>query len=359
MSRPIRVLIVDDSSLVRRALTDSLARYPEIEVVGTAVDPYVARDRILELNSDVITLDIEMPRMDGLTFLKLLMRHRPLPVIIMSSLTTAGSAKAMEALQAGAVEVLAKPGGAYSVVEDSARLAEVIKAASRAKLPSVPNEAVSAQPKAGTPVAPGRPGGRKHDPRSVILLGASTGGTEALKAVLTQLSPDLPGICIVQHIPAQFSLALANRLNSLCQFEVKEAKNGDQVRPGLALLAPGGFHMVLRRRAVGYEVALNEGPRVHYQRPAVDVLFSSAVKAGVGSLAAAAVLTGMGSDGAQGLLELRQAGAATAAQNEETCVVFGMPREAIRLGAAKAVLPLSHIPHFLERHADAVALKGC
>jgi two-component system chemotaxis response regulator CheB len=355
MSARIRVLIVDDSALVRRALTESLSRSPDIEVVGTAADPYAARDKILQLSPDVLTLDIEMPRMDGLTFLKLLMQRRPMPVIILSSLTATGSVKALEALQAGAVEVLAKPSGALSAFEDHHRLVEVIKAASRAKL-------TRERPEAETPVALSVPPARllargtplspTYPPRKIILMGASTGGTEALRTILTRLPGHLPGICIVQHIPAHFSLAFARRLNELCELEVREAKSGDIVTPGLALIAPGGFHLVLSWRGDAYEVRLSEGPRIHYQRPAVDVLFSSAVKAGAGPHALAILLTGMGSDGATSLLELRNAGAHTIAQDEASCVVFGMPREAIRLGAAESVLPLGQIAGQVERFAN-------
>ena len=355
MSAKIRVLIVDDSALVRRALTESLSRSPDIEVVGTATDPYVARDKILQLNPDVLTLDIEMPRMDGLTFLKLLMQRRPMPVIILSSLTAAGSVMALEALQAGAVEVLPKPAGAMSAFEDHHQLVEVIKAASRVKFTRERAEAathVAPVVSSARSLARGTPLSPPYQPRRIILMGASTGGTEALRKILTRLPVNLPGICIVQHIPAHFSLAFAQRLNELCAFEVREAKNGDVVAPGLALVAPGGFHIVLGWRGNAYEVRLSEGPKIHYQRPAVDVLFSSAVKAGAGPQALAILLTGMGSDGATSMLELRQAGARTIAQDEASCVVFGMPREAIRLDAAESVLPLDQIAARIERFAN-------
>lgn len=360
-TRRIRVLVVDDSALVRKIVTDSLAHDPDIEVVGTAVDPFVARDKLLSLEPDVMTLDIEMPRMDGITFLKLIMRHRPMPVIVMSSLTEEGSTKALEALDAGAVDVIGKPNGALSAHEDGTRLAEKIKAAAQAHVRSADPPAVIlpvAVPK-GRPAAPALVSepGRRFDPRSVVLLGASTGGTEALKKVLTELPAEVPGLCIVQHIPAKFSLAFANRLNELCRVRVREARDGDRVEPGLALIAPGGWHMVLRWAGAHYTVALNEGPPVHHQRPAVDVLFDSAVKCGAAPRALSLLLTGMGSDGAAGLLRLRQAGAATVAQNAETCVVFGMPMEAIRLGAAQEVLPLDRMAARIVRHADDSALK--
>lgn len=376
LQRPIRVLIVDDSALVRKVLADSLAHDPEIEVVGTAIDPYVARDKILELNPDVLTLDIEMPRMDGLSFLRLVMKHRPMPVIIISSLTTSGSAKALEALQAGAIDVMAKPSGSYSASSDGAELAAKIKAGFQAKVrartghtifsPPARSRIVSA-PASASPLnnpaalrAPSEPQGplRQFSSKQIILMGASTGGTEALRTVLTNLSGNLPGICVVQHIPAHFSKAFADRLNQLCAFEVREAQHGDRVRPGLALIAPGGYHMVLRRAGASYIVELNDGPQVHHQRPAVDVLFDSAVRAGAGPNALALLLTGMGADGAAGMLKLKEARAFTVAQNEESCVVFGMPREAIRLGAAQKILSLEQMAPFIERYATEVATPG-
>lgn len=354
-SKRIRVLIVDDSAMVRKIVTDSLARFPDIEVVGTAPDPYVARDRILELKPEVVTLDIEMPRMDGITFLKVIMKHRPMPVIIMSSLTPAGSGKALEALQAGAVDVLNKPSGAFSAFDDGQLLAEKIRAAAVARVRPVTEEPAPATSAvhAAAPIVrpPVVPGGRRFAPRQLILLGASTGGTEALKTVLMSMSGDLPGILIVQHIPAYFSRAFADRLNQLCAMEVREAKQGDKVQPGLALVAPGGYHMILKWNGAHYTVDLSQGPPIHHQRPAVDVLFDSAVKCGAGSHAVAAVLTGMGADGAAGLLHLRAAGASTLAQNEETCVIFGMPREAILRGAAQQVVPLEQIGRRLEQLA--------
>lgn len=387
MSNRIRILVVDDSALVRKVITDSLAKDPDIEVVGTAMDPYIARDKILQLNPDVITLDIEMPRMDGITFLRLIMKHRPMPVIIFSSLTQDGSAKALEALQAGAVDVLAKPGGSYSAFEDGARLAEKIKTAAMARIrnrmvnPPAPlsplNSAaasalpsprimppVTAIPRSEPPDIPASHApsarfpnrGRRYAPKALILLGASTGGTEALKEVLTSLPADMPPICVVQHIPAYFSLAFANRLNELCEFEVREAKQGDRLQPGLTLVAPGGYHIVLKWMGSHYSIDLNAGPMVHHQRPAVDILFDSAAKAGAGPHSLAVLMTGMGADGAAGLLKLRTAGSQTIAQSEESCVVFGMPREAIRLGAAQHVQSLDQIALSLDRFASRMAL---
>jgi two-component system, chemotaxis family, protein-glutamate methylesterase/glutaminase len=374
----IRVLVVDDSALVRKAITQSLADHPDIEVVGTAIDPHVAHHKISTLNPDVMTLDMEMPRMDGLTFLRWLMTHHPMPVIVLSSLSTAGSTKALEALQAGAVEVVAKPGSAFSSLNGS-DLAAKIKAAAVSKYRrrlqpghdplhfpplTVTTETIRKIPPAVAPVAAiptsPRPAGcaRSFDARTIILMGASTGGTEALKTILTALRGDLPGICIVQHIPGGFSRAFAERLNQLCAFEVREACHRDVVRPGLALIAPGGEHLLLRWTGMGYRVELSAGPMVHHQRPAVDVLFDSAVQAGIGRGTLALLLTGMGADGATGMLHLRSAGAHTIAQDENSCVVFGMPREAIRMNAACEVLALDRMAARMERHATQWALPS-
>ena len=346
---PIRLLVVDDSALARKIITGSLAGFADIEIVGTAADPYAARDKILELCPDVVTLDLEMPRMDGITFLKVIMKHRPMPVIIISSLTPAGSAKAMEALEAGAVDIMGKPNGSYSAQADGALLAEKIRSAAGARMRTPSGETAWPARRQTQAAGTGAPRPRFFPARKIILLGASTGGTEALKTVLTSLRGDLPGICIVQHIPAYFSKAFADRLNQICAMEVREASHGDIVQPGLALIAPGGRHLLLKWEVGHYVVELNDGPQVHHQRPSVDIMFDSAVKAGAGPHALAAVLTGMGADGAAGLLRLREAGAVTAAQNEETCVVFGMPREAVRMGAARHVLALSRIGAFLEQ----------
>jgi two-component system chemotaxis response regulator CheB len=352
-------LIVDDSAIVRKILTEALAAEPDIEVVGSAPDPFVARDKILTLRPDVLTLDIEMPRMDGLTFLKKLMHFHPMPVVVISSLTQPSCRSAVEALELGAVEVLAKPGGPYSVGELRNTLASKIRAAavSRVRRPQPTEELPSLHrssrdtpsrdtPSRDTPlrdrlapaalVRPQLPGD------TVIAIGASTGGTEAIAAVLSRLPASTPGIVIAQHIPAQFSRAFANRLNDLCAFEVKEAEDGDVLGPGRALVAQGDFHMLLRSTGGRYTVNVKTGPRVCYQRPSVDVLFSSVAEA-AGNRAIGVLLTGMGADGAQGLLKMRQAGARTMVQDEATCVVFGMPREAILAGAAEQILALSAI----------------
>jgi two-component system chemotaxis response regulator CheB len=333
----IRVLIVDDSAIVRKILSEALSGQPGLEVVGTAPDPYIARDKILALQPDVLTLDIEMPRMDGLTFLKKLMHFRPMPVIVISSLAQASCQTAMQALTLGAVEVLAKPGGPYSVGELRLDLAAKIRAAaaSRIRRPPANSEPVAAPPR----LAPGR-----WTPSTVIAIGASTGGTEAIAAVLPQLPAGTPGIVITQHIPAVFSRAFADRLNKMCSFEVKEAEDGDLLVPGRALVAPGDLHLILRKNSQGYQVCVKTGPRVCYQRPSVDVMFSSVADA-AGTRAVGVLLTGMGSDGAQGLLKMHQAGARTIAQDEASCVVFGMPKEAIRAGAADRIVGLSGIAH--------------
>jgi two-component system, chemotaxis family, protein-glutamate methylesterase/glutaminase len=333
--RKIRVLIVDDSAIVRKMLAEALATEPDLEVVGTAPDPFVARDKILALRPDVLTLDIEMPRMDGLTFLKKLMRFHPLPVIVISSLGLASSRIVIEALQCGAVEVLAKPGGPYSVGELKQDLPRKVRAAALARVGRA-----KPQSAAPTSAAPLVLSGASSS--TMIAIGASTGGTEAIREVLTALPENSPGIVVVQHIPAVFSAAFASRLNDLCRLRVKEAADGDRLTAGQVLIAPGNLHMTLRKAGGEYRVSIQDGPRVCYQRPSVDVLFESAAKAAGGD-AIGAILTGMGSDGAQGLLKMKQAGARTLAQDEASCVVFGMPREAIRMGAVDRVTPLDRL----------------
>jgi two-component system, chemotaxis family, protein-glutamate methylesterase/glutaminase len=332
--RKIRVLIVDDSAIVRKVLTEALASEPDLEVVGTAPDPYVARDKIVRLRPDVLTLDIEMPRMDGLTFLKKLMQFHPMPVIIISSLAQSSSQAALEALQCGAVEVLAKPGGPYSVGELKHDLPHKVRAAANARVGRA-----KPQLSAPTPATLVLPGASSS---TVIAIGASTGGTEAIREVLTSLPQNMPGVLIVQHIPPVFSLAFANRLNDLCRLRVKEAADGDRLTAGLVLIAPGNFHMTLLKAGGEYRVAIQNGPRVCYQRPSADVLFESVARVAKGD-AIGAILTGMGADGAQGLLQMKRAGARTIAQDEASCVVFGMPREAIRMGAVDHIVPLDRV----------------
>ena len=334
--RKTKVLIVDDSAIVRKLLAECLAAEPDIEVVGTAPDPYIARDKILSLRPDVLTLDIEMPRMDGLTFLKKLMRFHPMPVVVISSLAQSSSKTAIEALQCGAVEALGKPGGPYSVGELKRDLPVKIRAAAQARIINRSPEPVT--PDKGPAVVPAH----TVNSSAIIAIGASTGGTEAIREVLTAMPEQSPGIVVVQHIPAVFSCAFANRLNDLCRIRVKEAADGDPVLPGQALIAPGNFHMTLNKRAGEYRVAVHDGERVCYQRPSVDVLFDSVAEVAGGD-AIGAILTGMGADGAVGMLKMKRAGARTVAQDEASCVVFGMPREAIKMGAVDRVLPLNRI----------------
>ena len=335
----IKVLVVDDSAIVRKILTETIAAEPDMEVVGTAPDPYVARDKILALNPDVLTLDIEMPRMDGLTFLKKLMLYHPMPVIVISSLGHSSCEASVEALRHGAIEVLAKPGGPYSIGELRTALAAKLRAAASACIRNVAPKAVAPHPR-----PPARAGSFRQD--AVIAIGASTGGTEAIREVLMEMPADTPPIVITQHIPQAFSAAFAGRLDRSCAMEVREARDGDEARPGLALVAPGNFHMLLRRAGGGFRVQVQDGPQVCYQRPSVDVLFASVAESAKDH-AVGALLTGMGCDGAQGLLRMKRAGARTIAQNEESCVVYGMPREAVKLGAADQVMALSAIPQAL------------
>ncbi len=334
----IKVLVVDDSALVRKILTQELSRFADIEVVGSAVDPYAAREKIVALEPDVITLDVEMPRMDGLSFLEKLMRYYPKPVVVVSSLTPAHSEMAIRALSLGAVDVIAKPGSALSVPDVADRLAHAIRAAAVAKVGRAP--AAAAEPAAARVAAP-RPTGLTTTDK-IVAIGASTGGTRAIEVVLRGLPADPPGILIVQHMPERFTDSLARRLDGLCRMEVREARENDTVLPGVALIAPGGRHMELHRSGARYFVGLTSEPPVHFQRPAVDVLFDSVAKE-AGKNAVGVLLTGMGSDGAAGLLRMRQAGAHTIAEDERTCVVFGMPREAIVRGAAEEVLLLDDV----------------
>lgn len=332
----IRVLIVDDSAVVRQVLTAELSKAHGLEVVGTATDPYVARDKIVALKPDVMTLDIEMPRMDGLTFLGKLMRHHPLPVVVVSSLTPEGSQAAVRALELGAVDVVSKPGTAYSVSEISRMLVERIRVAATAhtRQPTLPTVRAAA---AAAPAA-----AMLRTSHRVLAIGASTGGTQAIRDVLVQLPSTTPGTVIVQHMPIHFTTSFAQRLNEQCALEVREARQGDSLSPGLALLAPGNHHLVLRRSGARYFVEVKEGPQVHYQRPSVDVLFHSVARH-AGPNAVGVILTGMGADGARGLLAMREAGAYTVAQDEASCVVYGMPREAAALGAAHEIAPLDKV----------------
>lgn len=331
----IKVLIVDDSAIVRKVLTDGLSKFNDIEVVGAAADPYIARDKIIKLRPDVLTLDIEMPRMDGLSFLSKLMKHYPIPAIIVSSLTPENSETALRALQIGAVEVIPKPGSTYSTPDIDKQLVRAIRIAASANIVA----RLSALPQASSTRSPRL---LQHTTHKVIAIGASTGGTQAIETVLSEFPANAPGTVIAQHMPEYFTAAFSKRLNSICQMEVREGCDGDNVVPGVALVAPGNKHMVLQRSGAKYIVRIKDGPAVYHQRPSVDVLFHS-VAANAGKNAVGILLTGMGADGAKGLLAMSESGAYTIAQNEQTCVVFGMPKEAIKLGAAKDILPLNNI----------------
>jgi two-component system, chemotaxis family, protein-glutamate methylesterase/glutaminase len=344
--RKIRVLVVDDSAIVRKVLTQRLNECEGIEVIGTAPDPYIARDKIVALGPDVLTLDVEMPRMDGITFIRKLMQYHPMPVIILSSLTPQGSGTALEALEAGAIEVISKPGPSYSVGELCTTLAEKIKLAAKAK--------VSGCVRSPAIAVPTRQLSMTETTNKILAIGASTGGVQALSCVLSQLPTNCPGVVVVQHMPARFTTSFANRLNDECEVNVREAQDGDHVIPGQVLIAPGGFHMRLCRSGAIYYIEVKDGPMVCRQKPSVDVLFESVAKyAGVNAVGA--ILTGMGEDGAAGLLAMRKAGAKTIAQDEASCVVFGMPKEAIELGAAEAIVPLSDVANKMIQFAQNAA----
>lgn len=330
MANDIKVLVVDDSAVVRKVFKEQLNKHKGITVIDTAPDPYVAREKIVKLNPDVITLDIEMPRMDGITFLQQLMKHYPLPVIIVSSLTSKGSKLAMEALSIGALEVICKPNSAYSVGDMSVQLAEKIRAVHGVKLKKREKDKQSKVSIGKSVLA------LAETTNKIIAIGASTGGTEAIKKVLTQMPQNSPGMVVVQHMPAQFTSSFAERLNELCRVNVKEARNGDTVTNGIVLIAPGNYHMLLKRSGARYFVEIKTGPLVHYQRPAVDILFRSVARY-AGANALGILLTGMGKDGAQGLLEMKKAGAVTIAQDEASSVVYGMPKEARQIGAVDYV----------------------
>jgi len=335
--RKIKVLIVDDSVLMRGLLRDIFSKQPDMEVVGVAPDAYTALAQVVTLQPDVLTLDVEMPGMNGLTFLEKLMRERPMPVVMVSSLTAKGAETTLRALELGAVDFATKPrvDVAKGTVEMADELGQKVRNAARAR-PRRAHES-SSTVRAVSPVAMGL-----RVRRSLIAIGASTGGTEALVSVLSRLPADGPGVVIVQHLPALFTKPLAERLNQQSPLNVREARHGDLIAPGVALLAPGDQHLEIVRQGPRFCVSLSSAPPVNRHRPSVDVLFDSCARV-VGASAVGVLLTGMGSDGAKGLLALRQRGARTIAQNEATCVVFGMPKEAIALGAAEVVAPLDAI----------------
>lgn len=335
----IKVLIIDDSAMIRKVFEQELSKDPDIEVVGTAPDPFVGRDKIVYLKPDVITLDIEMPRMDGLTFLGKLMTYYPLPVVVVSSLAKKGGDVALKAMELGAVEVLSKPGTAYSVGDMSEQLIEKVKAAAKVKVFKNPASIVSSQQQNSALVTASM---AVKTTNKIIAIGASTGGTDALREVISMLPANSPPVVVVQHMPQNFTKAFADRLNQICQVQVKEAVDGEYLSTGKVLIAPGNQHMEIRRSGINYYVTLFDGPMMFHQRPAVEILFNSVAKY-AGQNAVGAILTGMGKDGAQGLLNMRKAGASTVAQDEKTCIVFGMPKEAIDIGAAQVIKPLGQI----------------
>jgi two-component system chemotaxis response regulator CheB len=335
----IRVLVVDDSALMRKVLSEIINREPDMEAVGAAPDPLIARDMIKSLNPDVLTLDIEMPRMDGLDFLERLMRLRPMPVVMVSTLTERGSDAAFRAMELGAVDFVAKPkmGVANGIQHYAMEISDKIRAAAAAR--------IGRMPAAARPVA--QPGARRGLHRlasteKLIVIGASTGGTEAIKDVLVAMPPDAPGILVTQHMPEGFTRSFAARLDGLCKVAVKEADDGERVLPGHVYIAPGHSHLLLRKSGANYITQLSQSEPVNRHRPSVDVLFHSAAEC-AGKNVIGVILTGMGKDGAAGMLELRKAGAYTYAQDKDSCVVYGMPREAVAVGGVEEVLPLDQI----------------
>ncbi len=332
----IRVLVVDDSAVVRSVLSEQLSQCSGITVVGTAIDPYAARERIAELKPDVITLDIEMPRMDGLSFLAKLMKHHPIPVVIVSSVAPENSETALRALQLGAVDVIPKPGSQFSIPDVKRRLARAVRAAAQAKLTALVTETTD------QPVPPAQGLAGIDTTHKVLAIGASTGGTRAIESVLAKLPPDCPATVIVQHMPGGFTHSFAGRLDRLCQVDVKEASQGDALVPGRVLIAQGDMHMLVNRSGARLKVEVRDGPPVRRHKPSVDVLLRSVARH-CGQNAVGVLLTGMGDDGASGLMEMREQGAHTIAQDEASSVVFGMPKAALDIGAAVEVRPLSRM----------------
>ncbi len=352
MNKKIRVLVVDDSAVVRQTLRDILSSDPQIEIIATASDPFIAAQRIREEIPDVITLDVEMPRMDGITFLQKIMSQHPLPVVICSSLTEKGSETAFKALEYGAVEIIQKPrlGVKQFLEESKVLLCDAVKGAAMARVRRIRPGMKQVPPKLTADAVIARPGAKAmiRTTEKVVAVGASTGGTEALRLFLEAMPLDAPGIVIVQHMPEHFTRSFADRLDRLCRISVKEAENDDTIVRGRALIAPGNRHLLLKRSGARYYVEIKDGPLVCRHRPSVDVLFRSAARY-AGKNAVGVIMTGMGDDGAKGLLEMKEAGAVTIAQDEKSCVVFGMPKEAIRVGAADRVLPLESLADAIVR----------
>jgi two-component system chemotaxis response regulator CheB len=349
----IKVLIVDDSAVVRQAMTDILSSDPAIEVVGAARDPYLAVERMKEVIPDVITLDVEMPRMDGITFLQKIMSQHPLPVVMVSSLTENGSETTFKALEYGAVDIIQKPKLAVKQFLEESRIiiCDAVKAAARAHMKKAVLKPLHVQPKLTADAVMSKPTSKAmvQTTDRIVAIGASTGGTEALKVFLEALPEDAPGMVIVQHMPEHFTRAFANRLDGICRVSVKEAENDDTVIRGRVLIAPGNRHTLLKRSGARYYVEVKDGPLVCRHRPSVDVLFRSAARY-AGRNCIGVIMTGMGDDGARGMLEMKEAGAFNIAQDEDSCVVFGMPNEAIKLGAVDNVVPLHHIARTILSH---------
>ena len=346
--KSIKVMIVDDSAVVRQVLSQVLAADPAIDVIGTAADPLFALDKMQRQWPDVIVLDVEMPRMDGITFLRKLMAERPTPVVICSTLTEKGATTTMQALAAGAVSIVTKPQASLSkfLVDASDDLVNAVKAAARAnvgRLGSKPAPAAPLSKLSADAILPPASGAMARTTERIVAIGTSTGGTQALEYILTRLPRVCPALVIVQHMPERFTAAFAERLNGLCELEVLEARHGDRVVPGRALIAPGGRHLLLKRSGAQYVVDVVDGPPVSRHRPSVDVLFRSTARA-AGANATGIIMTGMGDDGARGLREMFDAGALTFGQDEASCVVYGMPKEAMKLGAVSREIPLEHIP---------------
>ncbi len=357
MLKKIRVLIVDDSAVARQTLEEVLNSDHEIEVMATAADPYIAAEKIRREVPDVITLDVEMPRMDGITFLQKVMSQHPMPVVICSSLTDAGSETALKALEYGAIEIIQKPriGTKQFLEESKVRICDAVKAAAQAKLTRISPAERVIPPKLTADAILAKANNRSEamlrTTDKVVAVGASTGGTEALSAFLQAMPLDSPGIVIVQHMPENFTKAFSTRLDTICRISVKEAENNDTVLRGRALIAPGNHHLLLKRSGARYYVEIKDGPMVSRHRPSVDVLFRSAARY-AGKNAVGVIMTGMGDDGAKGMLEMKDAGAFNIAQDEESCVVFGMPKKAIELDAVDRVLPLSAIPAAVIRETN-------
>ena len=334
-----RVLVVDDSALVRKILGEEISKFSDFSVVGSAIDPYDAREKIFELRPDILTLDLEMPRMDGLYFLAKLMKHHPLPVVVVSSQAPEGSESAMSALELGAVEIVPKPGSQFTVPDVGQKLIHALRAAAAVPAEKLKiSRLIAARDKSKSSKIPKL----QITTHKLIAMGASTGGTRAIESVMSRMPVDAPGTAIVQHMPASFTGAFAKRLDKVSPMQVREAKDLDDITPGVALVAPGDKHMVLSKNGARYQVRIKNGPRVHFQRPSVDVLFRS-VAINSGENAVGVLLTGMGSDGAKGMLEMHNNGAHTIVQDEDSCIVFGMPKEAINLGGVSEILPLDRI----------------